>query len=69
MIPLNDGYRGSTTPAVTVTTAGMGHTTSSYPDSVWRSTLTLPPSTEIALAKVTDGRPMSSATWTGSVPV
>ena len=29
MIPLNEGYRGSTTPAVTVTTAGSGHSTSS----------------------------------------
>ena len=25
MMPLNDGYRGSTTPAVTVTRAGNGH--------------------------------------------
>src|SRR5213080_2883114 len=29
MIPLNDGYRGSTTPAVTVTRAGSGQVTSS----------------------------------------
>ena len=29
MIPLNEGYRGSTTPAVTVTTAGNGLSTSS----------------------------------------
>ncbi len=28
-IPLNEGYRGSTTPEVTVTTAGRGHVTSS----------------------------------------
>ena len=29
MIPLKDGYRGSTTPAVTLTTAGSGLSTSS----------------------------------------
>ena len=29
MIPLNDGYLGSTTPAVTVTTAGSEQVTSS----------------------------------------
>ena len=54
---------------VTVTTAGNGQVTSSYPASVWRSTLTELPSTAIDLAKVTEGRPSSSATCTGSVPV
>jgi hypothetical protein len=29
MMPLKDGYLGSTTPAVTVTTAGSGQVTSS----------------------------------------
>src|SRR5207248_8541421 len=45
MIPLNEGYRGSTTPAVTLTTAGRATSTSSLPPSVWRWRLAAPAAT------------------------
>ena len=69
MIPLNEGYRGSTTPAVTDTRAGSGQSTSSYPSSVCLFTATYPLSTVTSFAKVTDGRPSNSATCSGTVPV
>jgi hypothetical protein len=69
MIPLKDGYRGSTTPAVTLTTAGSDASTMSKPASVCRWILTLPSAVSMCLANVSEGQPSSSATCSGTVPV
>ena len=69
MIPLSVGYRGSLTPAVTVTKAGSSHSTTSYPPSVWRSIRIVPSFASTFLANVALGIPSSSATVIGSVPV
>ncbi len=65
MMPLNDGYRGSLMVSHTETMAGVEPVTTSYPSSVWRSTVSVEPSTVSLRAPVRAAMPSRSAIMCG----
>src|SRR6266481_958678 len=69
MMPFSDAYRGSAMPAVTVMSAGVEASTTWYPSAVWRWTLIVVPSSSTFFTIVSCGRPSSSASIGGTIPV
>ena len=65
MMPFSDGYRGSLIVSHTETIAGVAAVTTSYPSSVCRSTVSVPPSTVSLRAPVSAAMPSRSAIMCG----